>query len=172
MRTNFEHAVVLVCQEFNLKPKTLLSRKRAQRIVHPRQLATWLVLKSSTLSLPAVGRLFGNQDHTTVMYSQRRVEQRRWECPEYRATSDRLLACMEQAQGASFVSECCGTCQHWWKITKVEGECQGVPPTMGWGGRAQWPKVAAHRCCPKYQIRTKAVHVELDEQEELPLAAA
>jgi len=38
-----------------------------------RQIAMYLCREMTNLSLPKIGQLFGNRDHTTVMYANRKV---------------------------------------------------------------------------------------------------
>jgi chromosomal replication initiation ATPase DnaA len=53
------------------------SRRRARVSAQPRQIAMALTYELTPLSYPAVGRLFGNRDHTTVMYAVERVKEDR-----------------------------------------------------------------------------------------------
>jgi chromosomal replication initiator protein len=52
------------------------SDRRARTIARPRQVAMLLCRELTTCSLPAIGRQFGNRDHTTVMHACRVVEER------------------------------------------------------------------------------------------------
>lgn len=52
----------------------LLSTRRTTGIVRPRQFAMYRAKKETTLSLPALGRLFGGRDHTTVLHAVRKIE--------------------------------------------------------------------------------------------------
>ena len=53
-----------------------LSRPLARRhLVMARQIAMYLCRELTPLSLPKIGGQFGNRDHTTVMYADRKIDQ-------------------------------------------------------------------------------------------------
>lgn len=54
----------------------LLSERRTQVIVWPRQIAMYLAKTSTTRSLPAIGHAFGGRDHTTALHAVRKVQDR------------------------------------------------------------------------------------------------
>lgn len=58
-----------------IKREALLSPARRREIAWPRQVAMELTAAHSSLSLPAVGRMF-HRDHTTVMHARRAVAKR------------------------------------------------------------------------------------------------
>jgi len=62
------------CQFYGVKHPDLLGPKRSQNIVYPRQIAMYLTREMTDCSLPAIGRQFGNRDHTTVMHACKRIE--------------------------------------------------------------------------------------------------
>lgn len=64
-----------VCRAFNVRPIEMVSHRRARAVARPRQVAMYLARELTPLSLPAIGRHFGNRDHTTVMSALRRVEE-------------------------------------------------------------------------------------------------
>jgi chromosomal replication initiator protein len=61
------------CEYFGLSAEDLLSTSRTPRLAWPRQLAMYLARELSEESLPAIGRLFGGRDHTTVLHAWRRT---------------------------------------------------------------------------------------------------
>lgn len=63
-----------VCGYFNISRMELLSEKRTQSIVYPRQIAMYLTHELTDLSLPKIGAEFGNRDHTTVMHANTKIE--------------------------------------------------------------------------------------------------
>lgn len=64
-----------VCAEFKLKPEEILSAGRRHDLVFARQVAMYLCRKHLGLSFPELGRAFGGRDHSTALYSCRKVEQ-------------------------------------------------------------------------------------------------
>jgi chromosomal replication initiator protein len=65
-----------VVEQFGLTREELLSSTRVARIAWPRQLAMYLARELTSESLPAIGRLFGGRDHTTVLHAWRRTSAR------------------------------------------------------------------------------------------------
>ena len=58
-----------VAHFFNLNPSDLESKSRKKEIVVPRQLAMYIAKELTNSTLEAIGRHFGNRDHTTVLHS-------------------------------------------------------------------------------------------------------
>jgi chromosomal replication initiator protein len=61
------------CRYYSVEFDELIGHKRTRRIVTPRQVAMYLSRELTDASLPAIGRAFGNRDHTTVMYAVQKV---------------------------------------------------------------------------------------------------
>ena len=64
-----------VAKYFNVEPKDIVGAKRSNDIVFPRQIAMYLCRSVPQLSLPQIGKDFGNRDHTTVMHACNKIEQ-------------------------------------------------------------------------------------------------
>lgn len=64
-----------VCAHFSLTKDALLAGSRKQDLVFARQVAMFLCRKHLGLSFPELGRAFGGRDHSTVLYSCRKIEQ-------------------------------------------------------------------------------------------------
>ncbi len=60
---------------YGLRRGDLASPRRERRIVGPRQVAMWLCKQLTPMSLPDIGGRF-NRDHSTVVHSTRRVDER------------------------------------------------------------------------------------------------
>ena len=58
---------------FGVGEKDLLGPSRLRRVMVPRQVAMYVAREVAKLSLPRIGAFFG-RDHTTVLYSLRKVE--------------------------------------------------------------------------------------------------
>jgi hypothetical protein len=64
----------VVASTYGLRVNDLLSHRRTQTVVRPRQEAMWLTKIHTTHSLPEIGRRFGGRDHTTVLHAVRKIE--------------------------------------------------------------------------------------------------
>ena len=64
----------VVAKYFNIDPKDLVGIKKSNDIVFPRQIAMYLCRTVPQLSLPQIGKDFGNRDHTTVMHACNKIE--------------------------------------------------------------------------------------------------
>lgn len=58
---------------FKLSIDDLYGSSRSQAIATARQIAMYLCREMTNLSLPKIGQLFGNRDHTTVMYANKKI---------------------------------------------------------------------------------------------------
>jgi chromosomal replication initiator protein len=58
---------------FDLTVEDLYGSSRSQTIAMARQIAMYLCREMTSLSLPKIGQLFGNRDHTTVMYANKKI---------------------------------------------------------------------------------------------------
>ncbi|KAA6436117.1 chromosomal replication initiator protein DnaA [Agrococcus sediminis] len=59
---------------FRLSVDDLHGSSRSQTIALARQIAMYLCREMTSMSLPKIGQLFGNRDHTTVMYANKKIE--------------------------------------------------------------------------------------------------
>lgn len=59
----------LICSYFDVTEKELDSPKRTKKIAYPRQVAMYLIREYTDLSLPKIGEIFGNRDHSTVVHA-------------------------------------------------------------------------------------------------------
>ncbi|MGA8255863.1 MAG: chromosomal replication initiator protein DnaA [Nocardioides sp.] len=60
---------------FGLTIEELTGPSRGRHLVMARQIAMYLCRELTPLSLPKIGAQFGNRDHTTVMYADRKINQ-------------------------------------------------------------------------------------------------
>jgi chromosomal replication initiator protein len=58
-----------------VNPKDILGSRRNQNIALARQMAMFLCRDLLGLSFPALGRAFGGKDHSTVLYSVKKIDQ-------------------------------------------------------------------------------------------------
>jgi chromosomal replication initiator protein len=71
-----------VADRFDIKQSQLKEKSNTRQVVHPRQVAMYLVKELTNASLPEIGRAFGGKHHTTVMHSIKRIEQQRQTDPD------------------------------------------------------------------------------------------
>jgi chromosomal replication initiator protein len=65
-----------VSSYFSLKPKDLRSKRRLKQIVVPRQIGMYLSRKLTQSSLLEIGEKFGGKDHSTVIHSIKKIEEK------------------------------------------------------------------------------------------------
>ena len=65
-----------VCERFDVAPIEMTSHRRGKAVARPRQIAMYLARELTPLSLPAIGRFFGDREHSTVIHACRVTEQR------------------------------------------------------------------------------------------------
>ncbi len=69
-----EDILKIVSKFFNVKVFDLKSRKKNNSIVLPRQVAMYVMRKKTALSLPEIGHFFSGKDHSTVIYSIKKIK--------------------------------------------------------------------------------------------------
>jgi len=58
-----------VADYYGIAVEDLDSKKRSREISYPRHIAIYLIRKELELSYPAIGKIFGGKDHTSIMHS-------------------------------------------------------------------------------------------------------
>ena len=66
----------LITTEFAISARELTGKGRTQTVSLPRQIAMHLLREHTESSLDDVGRIFGNRDHTTVLYAVNKIRGR------------------------------------------------------------------------------------------------
>ena len=72
-RVTIEEIQKRVAEHWGLRVTDMTSSRRARTVARPRQVAMYLSKQFTDRSLPEIGRMFGNRDHTTVMHAVNRV---------------------------------------------------------------------------------------------------
>ena len=80
----------VVCKFFKISKNEMLSPRRSRYLVRPRQTAIYLAKILTSKSLPEIGRVFSNRDHTTVIHSVKTIEKLRKEDNELNINIDSL----------------------------------------------------------------------------------
>ncbi|QJB55987.1 DnaA/Hda family protein [Pseudodesulfovibrio sp. zrk46] len=65
----------VVSEHYNIRVGDLTGSKRHQHIAQARQVAMFLCRQMLKTSYPALGRAFGGKDHSTVLYSVKKIDQ-------------------------------------------------------------------------------------------------
>jgi hypothetical protein len=89
-----------VCEHYGVGLLDLLSSRRTQAVVLPRQVAAWLCRKLTAHSLPAIGHQFGGRDHTTMLHATRRIDELRQTDPAMQSRLDAFIAALSPAHHA------------------------------------------------------------------------
>lgn len=63
-----------VALHFKIPVAEMWSKRRSREVARPRQIAMFFARDLTPLSLPNIGRRFGNRDHTTVIHAIKAVE--------------------------------------------------------------------------------------------------
>lgn len=66
----------VVARRYNVSVDEMKSNSHYAFVTLPRQIAYTLARRLTSKSLPAIGRAFGNRDHTTVFYGIQKIEER------------------------------------------------------------------------------------------------
>lgn len=64
-----------VCISYGISRADIFSQRRNRQFSRPRQIAMLIIKEKSTLSYPAIGRIF-NRDHTTIVHACKAVRKR------------------------------------------------------------------------------------------------
>ncbi|MCU0863649.1 MAG: chromosomal replication initiator protein DnaA [Planctomycetes bacterium] len=71
-----DDVMTLITTEFAISARELTGKGRTQTVSLPRQVAMFLLREHTENSLEDVGRIFGNRDHTTVLYAVNKIRER------------------------------------------------------------------------------------------------
>ncbi len=76
---------------YNIKISELKGDRRQQSLVLPRQIAIYLSRKLTGTSLPQIGEAFGGKNHTTILYTCRKVEDKMKNDVNFKEEVERVL---------------------------------------------------------------------------------
>jgi len=71
--SQLERILLRSAERFGVKPVEVLGSSRRKDLVSARQTAIYLARELTDLSLPHLGRFFGNRDHTTILHAHRKI---------------------------------------------------------------------------------------------------
>lgn len=75
IRSKHTSIQLLVCRHYGISRDEMTSSRRTAKFVLPRSVAMFLIREfMPTMSLPQIGSKFGGRDHTTVLFSYRKIK--------------------------------------------------------------------------------------------------
>jgi len=83
------------CKQLGITPEYIHSKKRDRRRVQARQTVQWVVRYLTEASYPSIAESMGGINHTTIMHSIQKVDQRRRTDPKFRRDLDALTEGVE-----------------------------------------------------------------------------
>jgi Bacterial dnaA protein helix-turn-helix len=86
-----EQIRAVVAQHYDLTLAEMSGGRGVRRVSWPRQIAMYICARHAALSSPSIGRLFGNRDHSTVLYALRTVATRLDQDPGLKRDIDTLI---------------------------------------------------------------------------------
>jgi chromosomal replication initiator protein len=89
---SIENIQKIVAGFFNLKISDLKTKRKYKGYVLPRQIGMYLSRKLTDSSLLEIGEKFGGKDHSTVLHSIKKVEEKMAKENSFRETVDHLLS--------------------------------------------------------------------------------
>ena len=91
-----EKIIEVVSQEFTISVSDMKSKKRQAEIVNARQIAMFILKEMLDLNLTSIGGLFGGRDHSTVISSIRKIEEKITEDKIFKNQIDRIKQSITQ----------------------------------------------------------------------------
>ena len=85
-----------VAQFYNISISEFSAKRRNKNIVLPRQIAMYISRQVTKLSLPEIGLAFGGKDHTTVLYSCKKIEMDVKKDSDLRDAIEKLITSIQQ----------------------------------------------------------------------------
>lgn len=89
---SIEGVQIFIATAYGMRLTELRSPRREKCVVRVRHIAIYIVKEMTARSLPAIGRMFGHRDHTTILAAIRKIERMRAEDQAFNAEIENLLA--------------------------------------------------------------------------------
>lgn len=89
----------VVARYYGIPLREMTSARRSRLVARPRQIAMYLARELTPFSLPHIGKLFGNRDHTTVLYAIRKIGELDEDDSRMSADINALMAELEALRG-------------------------------------------------------------------------
>ena len=85
-----------VATYYDIKVADIKSKRRSRDISIPRQIAMFLCREHTKSSLPEIGRQFGGKDHTTVIFSYKKISKLLQENNDLKASIQEIVSIIER----------------------------------------------------------------------------
>ena len=87
-----------VASYYDIKVSDIKSKRRTREISTTRQIAMYLCREHTKLSLPEIGRQFGGKDHTTVIFSHKKISSNIKKNNDLKASIGEILSLIEEGK--------------------------------------------------------------------------
>ncbi len=71
--TSAKKVIRVVAEFYDISEKDLINRSRKKEIVHPRQIAMYILREELKCSFPFIGEKLGKKDHTTAIHAYKKI---------------------------------------------------------------------------------------------------
>jgi len=88
--------IKVVAEYYGIKVADIKSKRRTRDISEPRQIAMFLCREHTKSSLPEIGRQFGGKDHTTVIFSYKKISKLAKENKELKSSILEIIDLIEK----------------------------------------------------------------------------
>jgi chromosomal replication initiator protein len=69
-----KNVIDVISEFYEIDKKELISKGRKKEVVHPRQIAMYLLRKELNMSYPGIGKYFSGRDHTTALHAYEKIK--------------------------------------------------------------------------------------------------
>ena len=83
---------------YDIKVSDIKSKRRTREISTTRQIAMYLCREHKKLSLPEIGKQFGGKDHTTVIFSHKKISNKIKENNDLKNSISEVLSLIEEGK--------------------------------------------------------------------------
>ena len=87
----------VVSDYFNVTPADMKGKRKTKQVTFPRQVAMYIIREITDYSTTEIGLEFGGRDHTTVMHSYQRIEDRMKGDPTLEPTVANLIRSLKES---------------------------------------------------------------------------
>lgn len=91
----------VVSDYFGLTPREIVSFRRGQEVTWPRHVTVGLLARLTSYSMPRIARALGGRDHTTILNSRRRFEERIGTDPDAARQVDEIAKAVVEHAGVA-----------------------------------------------------------------------